>query len=211
MYYYQKINRTIHFFKQNTNIFDNSIFKLNTLQSFFICFKLSINKLNIFLSNDLIFYIYEIIFNTFIYKDYFNINNKNSYINDKILYKYYNTNNIKLILLYFIKKIKFYDTFSFYKYSSIIKNYELFDLFIDIGYIYIGMGHLITFSKLKKKNLFFFRKDGGSNGFDILFNDNYMNHINFDKVEHYKLLNCKQIVTILCNCEIINNLNYYLV
>ena len=51
----------VHFFKQNTNIFDNPIIKLNKLNKvdpFFFYFKLSTNKLNIFFPNDLIFYIY---------------------------------------------------------------------------------------------------------------------------------------------------------
>ena len=210
MYYYQKINRTICFFEKNTNLLDNK-FYLKNINQFFLSLKLILNKLNIYVSNDLIFYIYETIFNQFIYKDFYFTNNDNSLNNDKLLYNYFNKINIELILLYNIKKYTFFDTFSFYKYSTIKKNYNLFDNFIDIGYIYIGLGNLITFSKFKNSNLFFFRNDGGSNGFQVLYNDNYIKNVNFSKVKKYKLLNCKNLIKILCNYEIINNLNYYLI
>ena len=71
------------------------------------------------------------------------------------------------------------------------------------------MGHLIAFSKFKNKDLFFFRKDGGSNGFDILFNDVYIQNIDFDKNKN-KLLKCKDIVELLCNFKLLNQLDKYI-
>ena len=211
MYYYQKINRTILFLKENSSSISHPIFKINSIHHFYMYFKLSLNKLNLFLPDDLIFYIYETIFNQYIYKDYYKINNPNSHINDRILYNYYKVENIELILLYNLKKLLLFDSFSFFSFNTIKKNYNLFEQFIDIGYIYIGLGHLISFSKMKNKNIFFFRKDGGSNGFDVIYNDNYMKTLDFNKIDTFKLLDCKQLVKLLCNYEIINNLYSYLV
>ena len=125
------------------------------------------------------------------------------------MYEKINEKNIELIFLYIIKKKTFFDTFSFYNYKTIQKNYNLFDIFFDIGYIYVGMGHLITFSKIKDTNLFFFRKDGGSNGFDILFNDIYIQNIDFDKNKK-KLLKCKELVKLLSTFKILNQFDTYI-
>ena len=125
------------------------------------------------------------------------------------LYEKFNKINIELIFLYNIKKITFFDSFSFYNYKSIEKNYTLFNRFFDIGYIYLGMGHLITFSKIKNKNLFFFRRDGGSNGFEVLFNDVYIQNVNFEKHKD-KFLNCNQLVKLLSTFKIIKEFDDYI-
>lgn len=205
MYSYNKIDKTLSFFKNKTEIINKLNF-LYTLNDFCFYFIFSLNKLRLSLPNEIIYFIYEIIFNRIIYYDYYN---KNYHSNDKIIYEKINAKNIELIFLYNIKKKTFFDNFSFYTYKAIDKKYHLFDTFFDIGYIYIGMGHLITFSKFKNKDLFFFRKDGGSNSFDILFNDVYIQNIDFYKNKK-KLLKSKDLVEILCTFKILNKLDKYI-
>jgi hypothetical protein len=207
MYSYNQIDKALCFFKNNTKLIDELNY-LYTLNDFFFSFILSLNKLKLSLPNEIIYFIYEIIFNRIIYSDFY-INYENYIINDAIMYEKINEENIELIFLYIIKKKTFFDTFSFYNYKTIQKNYNLFDIFFDIGYIYVGMGHLITFSKIKDTNLFFFRKDGGSNGFDILFNDIYIQNIDFDKNKK-KLLKSKELVKLLSTFKILNQFDTYI-
>jgi hypothetical protein len=42
--------------------------------------------------------------------------------------------------------------------------------FIDIGALYHGMGHFVTLGLIKENGKFFFKIDGGSNGYDRIYN-----------------------------------------
>ena len=90
--------------------------------------------------------------------------------------------------------------------------------FYDIALTYIGMGHILLISYYPTKNNFFFRRDGGSNGYDR--EEYYNKYKNFiieeNENEEYKnieenenpttylidkLYTFEQIVSILNNSE----------
>ena len=72
-----------------------------------------------------------------------------------------------------------------YTFLSINKILELYEFYnndnikniIDLGFIYIGMGHIDVIYYNSKFNKIFFRNDGGSNGYDRLQHYNEMNEV----------------------------------
>ena len=90
-----------------------------------------------------------------------------------------------------LKEISIKD-FTFLSLKEIKERADNFSHFLDLGLSYIGMGHVKVLSVSKKDGLFFFRNDGGSNGYER--EDNYNKYkdyqpviselISFDKVLH---------------------------
>jgi hypothetical protein len=113
----------------------------------------------------------------------------------KILYK-----NIGLD-----REITFKTGFTLMSLKNIYERKDNFEKFIDIGLIYLGMGHVIVLSMFKNENenKFFFRTDGGSNGYDREDNANMANNIDFSKK---LLLNFKQILYIFVHNQKIHTI-----
>jgi hypothetical protein len=72
-------------------------------------------------------------------------------------------------------KIKLY---SFMSLNEIIERKSNFEYFYDIALKYLGMGHIVLISYHQKSNRFFFRRDGGSNGWD--------REANYNKYKNYE-------------------------
>ena len=58
------------------------------------------------------------------------------------------------------------NNFTFFPLQDIMNRYENYPNFYDVGLISVGMGHVICLSYSKKNNKYFFRCDGGSNGWE---------------------------------------------
>ena len=56
--------------------------------------------------------------------------------------------------------------FTFMALDEIIKRQNNYQNFIDLGIYYLGMGHVKVLSMSKQNGKFFFRNDGGSNGYE---------------------------------------------
>ncbi len=111
-----------------------------------------------------------------------------------------------------------YKNYTFMTLNEIIERKNNYTNFYDIALTYIGMGHILLISYYPTKNNFFFRRDGGSNGYDR--EEYYNKYKNFiieeNENEEYKnieenenpttylidkLYTFEQIVSILNNSE----------
>lgn len=81
--------------------------------------------------------------------------------------------------------------FTFLSLDEIIKRSENYEYILDIGVIYMGMGHIEVLSMSKKDGKFFFRMDGGSNGYER--EDNYNKYKNYQPKLN-ELLNFNQVL-----------------
>ena len=70
------------------------------------------------------------------------------------------------------------DNLFFFSLNEILDRYGTFPLFFDLGTIYAGMGHVIVLSYSEKEKKFFFREDGGANGWERI--ANYEKYKSFD-------------------------------
>ena len=61
----------------------------------------------------------------------------------------------------------------------------------DIGYRYLGMGHIEMLSCNLYNHLLFFRRDGGSSGFDREYNHKQLINFDFRKYEYFYFNNMK--------------------
>jgi hypothetical protein len=70
--------------------------------------------------------------------------------------------------------------------------------FLDIGMCYAGMGYCFVLAWHREEHKFFFRMDGGSNGFDVEYNYNkyIRNKIDFNECRK-KLMSWEQLKTFL--------------
>ena len=80
-------------------------------------------------------------------------------LDHKMLYYIFKTADVQVII----------KDFTFLSLSTLNQDKEEYDHFIDIATSYIGMGHLYIIAMVKETGQFFFRQDGGSNGYDRLF------------------------------------------
>jgi hypothetical protein len=76
--------------------------------------------------------------------------------------------------------------FTFYTLNEIIDNFNKIPNIIDIGNQYAGMGHFtaLTINRLNKK--LFFRREGGSNGYDQGGNYNYYKKYCAEDINRFK-------------------------
>jgi hypothetical protein len=65
------------------------------------------------------------------------------------------------------REVTFKSKFTLFSLDQVNEKNDTYDTFIDIGLTYMGMGHVIILSMDKKEQLFFFRHDGGSNGYEV--------------------------------------------
>lgn len=88
--------------------------------------------------------------------------------------------------------------FSFYNqyYFNDLNNQYNYDSFYDIANVTIGMGHVIFLSLDKKYKKYFFRFDGGSNGFEVEHNYSQYKKLNIEKHLN-KLMKFKDILKFL--------------
>lgn len=59
-----------------------------------------------------------------------------------------------------------YKNYTFMTLNEIIERKNNYNYFYDIALTYMGMGHILLISYYPTKKKFFFRRDGGSNGYD---------------------------------------------
>lgn len=72
--------------------------------------------------------------------------------------------------------------YTFMTLNEIIERKNNYENFIDIALKYLGLGHILLISYHIKSNKFFFRMDGGSNGYDR--ENNYNKYKKFDTNNH---------------------------
>mgnify|MGYP001366664579 CR=1 FL=1 len=108
-------------------------------------------------------------------------------LDHKMFYYIYKSADVQVIM----------EDFTFFSLSTLNKNKEDYDYFIDIAMSYIGMGHIYVISMIKATGKFFFRQDGGSNGYERLFT--YQNYQHFEPTEEYsdKLFDFKKMIDIV--------------
>ena len=78
-----------------------------------------------------------------------------------------------------------YPLISFVEVSRIHKYINEYDNFINNADIYIGMGHFIAVAYTKVDKKLFFRRDGGSNGYER--EDYYKNYKHMVPQEHFRM------------------------
>lgn len=84
-----------------------------------------------------------------------------------------------------------YDTFSFFSIEEIVERYNNFKKvgqahICDIACRYYGMGHIIVLSWNSKVKSFILRRDGGSNDYDRIENNNFITKYNAESTPHSK-------------------------
>ena len=92
------------------------------------------------------------------------------------------------------------NNFTFFCLDDIIKRSDNYSYILDIGLTYMGMGHVKMLSMYKKNGNFFFRMDGGANGYER--ENNYNKYKNYKPVIN-ELLTFDQFIK-----EIEKNKNY---
>jgi len=90
------------------------------------------------------------------------------------------------------------------KLSNVYERRNTWSCFVDFGISYIGMGHVVVLSMEKESKKFFFRRDGGSNGYDrqdnydkyskFVIDKNNENLMTFDYVINYIIGDCFDLV-----------------
>lgn len=58
------------------------------------------------------------------------------------------------------------NNFTFFTLDEVIERSTIYDNILDIGLAYMGMGHVRVLSMSKTNGKFFFRADGGANGYE---------------------------------------------
>ena len=94
-----------------------------------------------------------------------------------------------------------YKNFTFLSLQTISTRIDNYDNFYDIAIIYVSMGHIIALAKMKDNEFFFFRADGGSNGYE---REHYylryksLTSENFEETKHFieKDIVCEKLYTI---------------
>ena len=95
--------------------------------------------------------------------------------------------------------------FNFYSLDEIIDNKDQINNIVDIGYQYSGMGYFTALGINKfNKNTLFFRREGGSNGYDQSCHHAYYKKFsteNMDKfLEHFKTMD--EIIEIISESKV---------
>ena len=108
-------------------------------------------------------------------------------LDHKMLYYIFKTADVQVMI----------KDFTFLSLSTLNQDKEEYDHFIDIATSYIGMGHIYVIAMVKATGKFFFRHDGGSNGYESLFT--YQKFQHFEPTEEHsdKLFDFKQILNII--------------
>lgn len=112
-----------------------------------------------------------------------------------------NNFNLKLKFLYLIinnenSEIQFKD-FCFTKLKDMVDSSENYKYFIDIGFKYYGMGHVMVLSLIKETGELIFRTDGGSNGYERLYNYEFYKDLNPTKTHSNKIVSYKTAMSII--------------
>ena len=98
----------------------------------------------------------------------------------EIIYKIIGLPNAILVLVKDERNILYLD-----KLEQVFQNKEAYSHFIHLGHIYLGMGHIIGigYSKITKK--YFFRRDGGANGYECA--DHYNNYKDMQPEQYFRM------------------------
>jgi hypothetical protein len=96
--------------------------------------------------------------------------------------------------------------FTFMNLNQIEKDKINYKWFLDLGFQYYGMGHVIVLSLDKTTGKLFIRRDGGSNGFEREAYSIYYRNKNPSRVFKDKLMDMDQIFELLKSYKIKDNI-----
>lgn len=71
-----------------------------------------------------------------------------------------------------------YQSFSFYSLNWIKEHYDACPHVVSVGQVYHGMGHFMVLFMVKRTGKFFIGMNGGANGYDQLYNDEFYKEFN---------------------------------
>ena len=109
-----------------------------------------------------------------IQRPYFNTNDSKKYIkkeNELSLEQYSFLEHLPIYLQYIYSVVEskeelIINHFTFFSLNNLIERNNLYKYNIDLGLIYLGMGHILALSYSITKKKFFWKRDGGSNYYD---------------------------------------------
>jgi hypothetical protein len=102
------------------------------------------------------------------------------------------------------REINFKSGFTLLRLKEVHGRFDTYDNFTDVGLTYMGMGHVMVLSMDKKSNKFFFRHDGGSNGYER--DDNYNKYKTFSVENNPNLKNFEEVVQLFVTNANLNDL-----